>query len=152
MRITNSIDIAAPPAEVFYWLDDPEQAKQWMTSVAESRILNETPERVGTTFVETVTDGDRSTTMRGTVVGYEQDRRFAVHLTGERHEVDVEFVLDEIACGTRLTQVADLRFRGPMLLMGFVLGPFLRKSIRRQAEQEFAMLARLCEGVRRDEG
>lgn len=145
MKFTHTIDIAATPAEVFVWLDDPERAKRWMTSVVESRILHETPERVGTTFVETVADDRGSTEMRGTVVGFEPNRRFAVHLVGERHEVDVEFRLEETAGGTRLTQTADLRFRGPMLLMGLLLGPFIKRRIRAQSEPESATLARLCE-------
>jgi carbon monoxide dehydrogenase subunit G len=145
MRVTRSIEIAAEPADVFPWLDDPELAKRWMTSVAESRILHETPDRIGTTFVETVADGSGSTEMRGTVVSHEPDRSLAMHLVGERHEVDVEFRLERIPGGTRLTQTADLRFRGSAVLMGVFLGPFVKRKILSQLEGEHGHLRRLCE-------
>jgi carbon monoxide dehydrogenase subunit G len=150
MRITHTIVIAASPAEVFCWIDDPERAKRWMSSVESSRILHETPERVGTTFVETVAEGGRSTELRGTVVGYEPDRWLAMHLVGESHAVDVEFRLEPAAAGTRLTQDAELRFRGTARVMMLFLGSILKRKIRRQTEIEFAALARLCEDRRED--
>lgn len=48
MNVVNGIKIDAAPEKVFYWLEEPGRAMQWMTSVTGSEIIDETPDRVGT--------------------------------------------------------------------------------------------------------
>ncbi len=54
MKIVNRIEINTAPEKVFYWLEEPDHAKKWMTSVTKSEIIKETPNKVGTTFREYV--------------------------------------------------------------------------------------------------
>jgi uncharacterized protein YndB with AHSA1/START domain len=59
MKFTNSIEIQASPDKVFLWLENPDLAKKWMTSVTKTEIINETPKKVGTTFFEFVEENGK---------------------------------------------------------------------------------------------
>ena len=51
MRISSTIKIKATPAKVFTWLEDPERAMKWQTSVTKYKIIKDTLDKVGTTFI-----------------------------------------------------------------------------------------------------
>jgi GNAT superfamily N-acetyltransferase/uncharacterized protein YndB with AHSA1/START domain len=144
MKVQLAIDIDAPPEAVWYWLGDPERAKTWMTSVGRTEYINRTADLVGSTFREYVQEGGRGTWLTGRIVAYVPNRRFAVHLEGDFNIADVVFTLQETAGGTRLTQTADLRFKGLLRLTGLIFGPAIKKNITRQSAAELAALKRLC--------
>ena len=52
MKITFTIEILCKPEDVFLWIDDPEKAIHWQKNVKNYKILNETAEKIGTTFEE----------------------------------------------------------------------------------------------------
>jgi uncharacterized protein YndB with AHSA1/START domain len=145
MKIVNRIEIRATPEEVFYWLDDPDRAKQWMTSVTRSEFIQETPNRVGTTFREYVEENGRGIEMRGVVTEFVQNQRFAVHLESDLNTVEVSFALAEEEGVTQLTQNVDLRLKGMLKVLSLFLRSSIKKKIRGQARSEFDRLKQLCE-------
>ncbi len=145
MKVTNRIEMNATPKEVFYWLEEPDRAMAWMTSVTRSEIINETPNRVGTTFREYIEDSGRGTEMRGVVTEFVPDERFAVHLEGDHSSVDVCFILEEIGGMTRLTQNVELRFKGALKVLSVFLRGSIKKKITSQTQDGFAELRKLCE-------
>jgi uncharacterized protein YndB with AHSA1/START domain len=146
MKINISVEINAPAEEVFYWLGDPERAKVWMTSVTHTEYIQRTPNLIGSTFRETVGEDGRSTEMRGVIVDFVPNQRIAFHLQGDYNAADVIFTLMEESQGiTRLTQTADVRFKGITRLLNIVLGRIFKRNITRQSESEFATLKALCE-------
>jgi carbon monoxide dehydrogenase subunit G len=145
MKIVNSIEIKATPQKVFYWLDDPERAKQWMTSVTRSELITEAPNKVGTTFRETVEEDGRGIEMRGVVTEYVQNERFAVYLESHLNTVRVRFALKEEEGVTRLTQNVDLRLKGIAKVLSLFLRSSIKKKTRDQAQREFVRLKELCE-------
>jgi hypothetical protein len=56
MKISCSVDIKSTPEAVFGWLEKPDKAVLWMTSVSKTQMVHEAPGRVGTTFREVVED------------------------------------------------------------------------------------------------
>ena len=70
MEVSNTIEINCTPEKVFYWLEDPVRAMEWMTSVTRTKIIEETPDMVGTTFVEYLEEGGRGTEMRGIITEF----------------------------------------------------------------------------------
>jgi len=145
MKISYTIDILRPPEEVFLWIGSPEKAMVWMTSVSRTEFLHRTPDMIGTTFREVVADEKGSTELQGVVRDYRPNQRIAFHLSGSYNVVDVEYRLEAIEGGTRLTQTAEVRFKSFLWLVSIVMGPVFKKKLVEQVSQEFANLKELCE-------
>jgi carbon monoxide dehydrogenase subunit G len=145
MEITCSIDIDASPEKVFYWVGDPERAMAYTSSVSSYKILHKTPDWVGTTFVEVVQDEEGKTEMHGKVIAFEPNRSMAFHLEGEYNIADVTYHLEVIESGTRLTQHANIQFKGVVRIMSLFMGSTFKKKILSQQQSEFEKLKELCE-------
>ena len=145
MKLSFSIDINSPPTAVFGWVENPEKAMKWMTSVAGGEILHETPERVGTTFREFVEEDGEGVEMQGTITGYEPGRSISFHLESRVNVVDVEFHVEAIPGGTRLTQDANVRWKFPVNVISLLMGAKMRQNISAQSQKEFEKLKELCE-------
>ena len=149
MRIRASITIDRPPDQVFPWVEDPDRAMEWQTQVTGGQIVEEAPGWVGTTFTETITESGRSTELRGTVTAFAKDHYMGFHLEGDHNEVDVLFALEGRDGRTRLTQSAEVQFKGIVRMAGWLLGPILRRRMQAQTHRELLALNALCEGERR---
>ena len=145
MKLTFTIEIESSPEEVFYWIKNPEKAREWMTGVSETEMLSGTPNTVGSTFREVIEDQNGKTEMHGVVTGYQENESISFHLSGQYNTVDVEFRLEKIDERTRLTQTADIRWRSFMKVMSIFLGGRIKKEITAQSQKEFAKLKALCE-------
>ena len=145
MKISNTIEIKATPEKVFYWLEDPERAMKWQTTVSNYEIIKETPNRIGTTFTEHIEEDGKGTEMHGVVTDFVSNKRMAFHLEGYYNKVDVDFNLEDKDGVTLLTQNADLKFKGKFGLISIFFGSSIRKKIIRQTQKEFAKLKELCE-------
>lgn len=145
MEISCSVDIKAPPEKVFYWVGDPERAMSWTSSVSSYQITHKTPGWVGTTFVEVVQDEEGKTEMHGEVIAYEPNRSMVFHLEGKYNIADVTYRLEEIESGTRLTQHADIQFKGIVRIMSLLMGSTFKSKILSQQQSEFDKLKELCE-------
>ena len=145
MKISHSIEIERSPEEVFTWIKDPERAKEWMTSVSEGEMLTGDPNTVGSTFREVVRDENGETEIHGVVTGFEENQMISFHLSGEYNTVDVEFHVKKVGNRTRVTQNADIRWRGFMKVMSIFLGGRIKKEIMAQSQSEFEKLKTLCE-------
>jgi uncharacterized protein YndB with AHSA1/START domain len=146
MKISYTIDINNKPEEVFHWLNNPERAMVWMSSVSKTELLHETTDMVGTTFREIVEENGRWTELHGVVTDYRPNQLIAFHLSGKFNVVDVEYRLEEIENRTRLTQNANIRFKSFIKVLSLLIGPMFKKKIMDQLQKEFATLKELCEG------
>jgi uncharacterized protein YndB with AHSA1/START domain len=145
MKLSFEIEIDCSPEEVFYWLKDPEKAREWMTSVSETEMLSGAPNTVGSTFREVIKDQNGQTEMQGVVTGYRENELISFHLSGQYNTVDVEFLLEKIGERTRVTQNAEVCFRSFMKILSIFLSPAFKKQITAQSQAEFARLKELCE-------
>lgn len=145
LRISNTIEIKAVPAQVFYWLGDPVRAREWMKSVSHTEIIEKTPNWIGTTFRETVEEKGRGTELRGVVADFIANERMAFHLEGEFNTVDVVWTLRDKGQTTEVSQVAEVKFRGLMRVLSILLGSAFKKKATAQSRREFARLKSLCE-------
>jgi uncharacterized protein YndB with AHSA1/START domain len=145
MKIICTIEIHNSPEKVFYWLNNPQRAMAWMSSVSKTELLQETPDLVGTTFREIVEEDGRSTELQGVVTRYQPNQLIAFHLSGDFNVVDVEYQLEEIDDYTRLTQSAIIRFKGFTKVLSILFASTFKKNILAQSQKEFARLKELCE-------
>ena len=142
MKVVNQVEINATAERVFYWLEEPERAKEWVTGVARSEFIKKTPDKIGTAFREYVEEGGQEIEMRGVVTEFQPNEVFAVHLESDAHTADVRFTLLEKAGVTQLTQNVDLDFKNEL---GNDVLDTIKQSIETQAQLEFAKLKELCE-------
>jgi uncharacterized protein YndB with AHSA1/START domain len=145
MKISLSVEINSPPARVFGWLESPEKAVTWMTSVAKTEILHETPERIGTTFREVVEEDGNGVELQGVITDYKPERSISFHLESRVNVVDVEYFVEAIQNGTRLTQTGNVRWKFPVNVISIFMGSKMKQNISAQAQKEFEKLKELCE-------
>lgn len=145
MKISSAIKIESTPEIVFGWLENPEKAKQWMTSVSEGEIILETPERVGTKFREIVQDDNGTIEMEGIITGFEPDKSIAFHLDSRVNTVEVKYCIEEIEEGVRLEYYANIRWKFPVNILCLVIGGNIKQSIIDQLSEELNTLKKLCE-------
>ncbi len=145
MDITSSININSKAGIVFSWLASPEKARQWMRSVAETEILHETQERVGTTFREVVAEEGGRIEMQGSITGFEQDREISFHLFSKIHELDVDYRVEEIGTGIRVTVDSSIHWKFPVNVLSLFMGGKMRSGITDQLGKELEELKKLCE-------
>jgi len=145
MKVASSIDIKSPPEVVFGWLENPEKAMEWMTSVSGGEILYETLDRVGTTFREVVEDENGSIEMHGVITGFEADKSIAFHLESKVNIVDVVYRVEKTSMGTRLDYHANIKWKFPVNVISIFMGKKMRQSILAQLQDELNKLKELCE-------
>jgi len=145
MEISSAVTIKSTPGEVFGWLEDPEKAMTWMTSVSSGEILHETPERVGTTFREIVEDENGSIEMHGVITGFEDGKRIAFHLESRVNIVDVEYRVEKTTDGVRLDYHANVKWKFPVNIISIFMGNKMKQGIAAQLEDELSRLKELCE-------
>jgi len=146
MRIFHTIEIGADPEQVFYYLEDPIRAREWMSSVTKTEIIEKTSDMVGTTFRETVEEEGAGTELRGVVTEFEPNRRIAFHLEGKFNTVDVAYTLRESGKTSEPSQNAVILFKGWLGVLALFLGPVFKKKILDQARGELAKLKEISEG------
>jgi uncharacterized protein YndB with AHSA1/START domain len=145
MKISYGIDIENTPEKVFYWLGDPERAKIWMTSVAKTELLHQTPNMIGTTFREVVAKDGQGVELEGVVTDYRPNELITFHLEGKYNVVDVEYRLEGRESYTRLTQNATVRFKSFARILSLVMGRVFKREVMEQSKREFTRLKELCE-------
>ena len=145
MKISLSIDINSPLPTVFSWVENPGKALQWQTSVAKGEILHETPERIGTTFREVVEEDGQGVELHGTITNYIPGKLISFHLESRVNVVDVEYSVEAIPNGTRLTQAGNVRWKFPINVISLFMGGKMEQGITAQSQKEFGKLKELCE-------
>jgi uncharacterized protein YndB with AHSA1/START domain len=145
MKISYSIDIKSTPEAVFRWLERPEKAMLWMTSVTKTEILNETKEMVGTTFREVVEENGDAIEMQGAVTSWKPNVSISFHLTSKVNIVDVEYCIEGTHDGVRLTENANIQWKFPVNIFSAIVGDRLKQKIVAQSQKEFGKLKQLVE-------
>jgi uncharacterized protein YndB with AHSA1/START domain len=146
MRLLFEVDIESDLETVFSWLASPEKARLWMTSVSEAEILDEKPGMVGTTFRERVEEDGGGIEMYGLITAYEPNHRISFHLESRVNKVDVDYRIDAVGDGVRLTVASDIKWLFPVNLVSAFAGRTIKRKIVAQSNEEFGRLKKLCEG------
>ena len=145
MKISISIKINSTPKIVFSWLENPEKAMAWMTSVTKGEVIYESPEIVGTTFRETVEDENGSMELEGVISGFQPDKSIAFHLSSRVNVVDVEYSIEETPTGVLLTNIANVKWKFPVNIISLFIGRKMKQNIIAQSQDELNKLKEFCE-------
>ena len=144
-RISTTIEIERPVAEVFEYLTDLRNAKDWSTEVVDVSYHGELAH--GTTGSDTRTMGRKELVMPWRVTTFDEPSR--VTLSYEQpFPFDATFSFEPTDRGTRVTCVTDLHPRGWWRLLGPVMAWEGRKADRVQ----FAKVKAILESADRTAG
>jgi Polyketide cyclase / dehydrase and lipid transport len=145
MRVACENVISKPPEIVFPWISEPEKAMKWQKNVKGGEILVNKPERVGTTFKETIEENGRSLQMHGTITEYAENRLMGFHLESNIHSVDVSYTVEEMNTQTRVSVFAIIKWKFPMNVLSLFLHKKMERNLAGQLESEILDLKRICE-------
>lgn len=128
--ITESIEIARRPEDVFGYLDDLARHGEWQSEIVSARVDTEGPTRVGSRATETRRFGKREQTMTYEVTEHDPPRIFAFHGIDGPVRVVGRGTVAPVGDGSssRMTIVLDFEGHG----FGKLLLPLVRGQARKQ--------------------
>lgn len=127
MNTNTSVEIMRPISEVFRYTT--ENVSDWSITVIEDEVLEETPEKVGTTFRIMTEERGRKMEMTGVVTRYETDRLNEVHLISKAFDIDALYEFEDLGDGnTRVTETATVYPKGFAKVIFFLIGWAMKKS------------------------
>jgi len=146
MKGEYSIDIERPRTEVFAFLDDQENLPKIVPNLVDHGVINETPEKVGTTFWHEYEEKGRKMKMTGVVTEHRAPERMAVKLDGAFFGLEVAYTLEELGpTSTRLTQYSNARFKHIFKLMGLLFGKKMQAEGEKVQADNFARMKSMIE-------
>jgi uncharacterized protein YndB with AHSA1/START domain len=134
-----SIDINAPPAAVWRFLDDPELVKKWVGGLKAIEPMPDGREK----YVVDV--GGQDHILHSTITKREENKLVAQTVTSEgamAFEEDAVFSLEPINNGTRFTATARWHYK---TFFGGLLEVVITGAASKKLEQDLAQLKKLVE-------
>ena len=141
MRIEESVEINRPLEEVYEYVATPENLPEWAGTVIETRKDTPGPLLEGSTFTFVGKFLGRKIESPFKVTAHEFPRRHSHKSTGGPLPTEWTLTFEEVAGGTRYTQVAEGEPGG---FFGLV-GPLLERVGRRQLRTDLENLRDLLE-------
>jgi uncharacterized protein YndB with AHSA1/START domain len=142
MRIVRSVEIAAPPEEVFRVATDLSSHPRWRPSVREFRTADGEPPAVGSEIVEVVRFAGRNVRMRYRVTSLHAPHVLAAAYVDGPIEVAIRFDCERAAAGTHTTFTCDTARPRIARLVPF---PFFGRLMGRYMDDELGNLKALVE-------
>ena len=138
MPITETIEIARPPEEVFAYLDDLSRHGEWQEQIVDVAVETEGPTRVGTRATETrrVPGGPRTFTYE--ITEHDPPNRAAFRVLDGSVRPYGTVTLTPLGGGTRTRYTLEMDFEGHGL--GKLLAPLARRDARKQVPKDMQRL------------
>ena len=143
MRSESSIEIDRPIEDVFRCTN--EHVADWSIVVVEDQPIDEGPPRVGSRFRTITEDHGQRLEFIGEVTRYDPPRHSAVHLTGEKFDIDAEYEFEDLSGRTRVTQVSQVQGKGLFKLFFTCFGWAMRRANCKATQREMESLKQFCE-------
>ncbi len=141
MRIEESVEINRPPQEVFEYVANPENLPEWTGTAIEARKDTPGPLLEGSSFTTIGKFLGRRFETPFEVTAHDFPRLHSHKSTGGPFPMEWTLTFEEVAGGTRYTQVAEGEPGG---FFGLV-GPLLERVGRRQLRTDLENLKDLLE-------
>ena len=141
--ITESIEIARRPEEVFAYLDQLDRHHEWQEGVIESRLETEPPTKVGSRAVDkrNVPGGPRDVSYE--IVEHDPPRLASFRGLDGPVRPEGKITVEPVGDGSssRVTLEIDLRGKG----FGVLFAPLARRDARKQVPKDQAKLKEVLE-------
>jgi hypothetical protein len=160
MQASHILEINRPVADVFAFVNNPDNHPKWLEGVLETRELVKTPGRVGSTFEQDIKEGRSVSTYLGEVTGWRENALLEIKAVGwgcgkkpdtSRPPKMICFARYEFEQGTnpgtcRLTITTRAECGGGVMkFMMVLLGPLFRVMIRKMLKKFGGNLKRIME-------
>lgn len=139
------LEINAQADQVFHWLNDPDCLMKWIPNLIENEQLINTENKIGSTFRQVYLENGRRMEMTGEVIEFEQGRVISCAMKGEMFDLDVHYLLEEVGLRTKVIQNSEIKMKGFFKVIGFFMGPFMKKGASKQQANFFQTLKKLVE-------
>ena len=141
-RNEHTVEIAAPPGDVFPWLVGAEERLRWMGALVESEALDNEPPAVGSRFRDVFEDHGQRIELEAELVTYEPPHALEVRLVADAFEATSRSRLEQDGPATRLTAQIETTYKA---LAARLLGPVVTRHAQKQLESDLARLKDLVE-------
>jgi uncharacterized protein YndB with AHSA1/START domain len=139
MRLTASVDIAAPAEVVWSCIDEPDKIVRWVEGAVEHRYLSERDPAhpVGQKFEHRLRQGSKVTRFEGTLIAFERLRHFAFTIPSPAYSSEAHFRLTPQGAGrTHVDYAIDVtlhtaKAKVAAALLRLPLTFFVKKQMRR---------------------
>lgn len=146
MRLNYSIEIDAPIERVFTALVDDSLNKQWIPNLSETEFIEETENKVGSTFREVYHEKGKDIEMQGVITAHEPNHHHACEMSGNEFDLAVQYYLSQNGSSTLLRQKTQITFHSAITRIIMVaLYPFMMWFGKRQLKSSLGKLKQLCE-------
>jgi uncharacterized membrane protein len=142
--ITESVEIARRPEDVFAYLDDLSRHGEWQDSIVSVEPQTEGPTRVGTRVKQTRRTPGGTQTFTWEVTEHDPPRRSSFHgIDGPVRPVGT-ITVEPVGDGSRSRLTMELDFEGHG--MGKLLAPLAKSQARKEVPKNQAQLKDRLEG------
>ena len=139
-----SIEIDRPIADVFEYTIH--NVPDWSLTVVEDKVIEQTPDHVGTTFLCVTQDRGKRLDFDGLVTRHEPPTFSACQLVGSMFDIDVEYEFEDLSGRTRVTQRSTVKPKGFTKVMFFLIGWAMKGSACDAVNNELESLKSKVEG------
>lgn len=143
MQSEASVEIYRPIEDVFEFTND--HFVEWSLTVVEDTVINETPDRVGTTFKCVTESRGQRMEFSGEVTRWERPHVSAINLVGDSFDIQAAYFFEATDDGTRVTQKAVISPKGFLKVVFFLFGWMMGKASCNEAQKELDNLKRVLE-------
>ena len=146
MKTAGSIEIDKPIAEVFDYTVN--NVPEWSNTVVEGKIVEQTPDGVGSQFhVLTRDSGGKRMEFDGTVTLNKRPTAQTVVMIGRQFDIEASYTFEDIVGRTRVNLISVVTPKGFMMkLMFLMVGPLGKRAGCKALEKELASLKEKVEG------
>ena len=128
MHFANSVTIRRPPSEVFAFLVDPANIPKWNYAIDSARPVSPGPVGVGTRIQQT-RSVPRPATEELLITELVLGRRMVLEGDIGPLSGTLDYRVEEVPEGTKLTNTADLSGRGPLRLLAPLAASRVRDAV-----------------------
>lgn len=144
MKAQASVEINRPIDEVFDFTNN--HVVEWSLTVVEDTVVNETLERVGTTFKCVTQSRGQRLEFQGVVTRWESPHVSAINLVGDTFDIEAAYFFETTSYGTRVTQKSVISPKGFLKVVFFLCGWMMGKAGCNEAQKELDNLKLVAEG------
>jgi hypothetical protein len=120
MQAEASVEMNRPIEEVFDFTNA--YVAEWSVTVVEDAVIEETPDRVGTTFKCLTQSQGKEIEFQGVVTRWERPHVSVSELVGDSFDIKVSYFFEKTPEGTRVTQKSIVSPKGFLKVFFFLFG------------------------------
>ncbi len=139
MEVTTSVDIAAPPEEVFAYLSEMENNPKWQSGMVSARWTSDGPIGVGSTYDQVATFLRRKIDSTFEVEAYQPDRMIRASSTASSFPITFTRMVEPTESGTKVTAIITGDASGFFKLAE----PILRMMVQRSVDGDYRNLRKV---------